>query len=64
MKEITKKMPLNDAAKLQKNASGYECMITELAVVGGGNARISIAGTDENLKALFDSVKIPLNNEN
>lgn len=64
MKEITKILPLNEAAKLQTEAGNYDCRITDLAVVGGGNARISVAGTDENLKTLFDNVKIPLDNEN
>lgn len=64
MKEITKILPLNEAAKFQKSAGKYDCTITELAVMGAGKARISISGTDENLKTLFDNVKIPLDNEN
>lgn len=64
MEEVTKILPFNEAAKLQTEAGNYDCRITDLAVVGGGNARISVAGTDENLKTLFDNVKIPLDNEN
>lgn len=64
MKEVTKILPFNEAAKLQKEAENYDCRITELSVVGKGNAKILISGTDENLKTLFDNVKIPLDNEN
>lgn len=64
MEEVTKILPFNEAAKLQTESGNYDCRITDLAVVGGGNARISVAGTDENLKTLFDNVKIPFDNEN
>lgn len=64
MKEVTKILPLKEAAKLQTEAGNYECRITDLAVVGGGNARISVSGNEENMKTLFDNVKIPLDNEN
>lgn len=63
MKEVTKVLPYNEAAKYQKNAANYDCVITDLAVVGGGNATISISGTEENLKLLFEKVEISLNNE-
>ena len=36
MKEITKILPLNEAAKFQKSAGKYDCTITELAVMGQG----------------------------
>lgn len=56
MKEITKILPLNEAAKLQTAAGEYDCTITELAVIGGGKARIAISGTEENLELLFSSI--------
>jgi hypothetical protein len=56
MKEITKILPLNEAAKLQTAAGEYDCTITELAVMGGGKARIAISGTEENLELLFSSI--------
>lgn len=59
MKEITKILPLNEAAKLQTAAGEYDCTITELAVMGGGKARIAISGTEENLELLFS----PIGNE-
>ena len=34
----------------------YDCTITELAVMGGGKARIAISGTEENLELLFSSI--------
>lgn len=49
-------MPLNEAAKLQTAAGKYDCTITELAVMGGGKARIAISGTEENLELLFSSI--------
>lgn len=49
-------MPLNEAAKLQTAAGEYDCTITELAVMGGGKARIAISGTEENLELLFSSI--------
>lgn len=63
MKDVTKILPYNEAAKLQTEAGNYDCRIIDLGLVGGGNARISVAGTDENLKTLFDNVKIPFDNE-
>ena len=48
-------MPLNEAAKLQTAAGEYDCAITELGVMGGGKARITISGTEENLELLFSS---------
>lgn len=56
MKEITKIFPLNEAAKLQTAAGEYDCTITELAVMGGGKARIAISGAEENLELLFSSI--------
>lgn len=56
MKEKTKILPLNEAAKLQTAAGEYDCTITELAVMGGGKARIAISGTEENLELLFSSI--------
>lgn len=56
MKEITKILPLNEAGKFQKYAGDYDCTIKELAVMGGGKARIAISGTDENLELLFSSI--------
>lgn len=57
MKEITKILPLNEAAKFQKSASKYDCTITELAVMEAGKARISISGTEENLDLLVSSIE-------
>lgn len=56
MKEITKILPLNEAAKIQTAAGEYDCTITELAVIGGGKARIAISGTEENLESLLNSI--------
>lgn len=39
MKEITKILPLNEAAKFQKSAGKYDCTITELAVMGAGKSK-------------------------
>lgn len=57
MKEITKILPLNEAAKFQKSAGKYDCTITELAVMGAGKTRISISGTEENLDLLVSSIE-------
>lgn len=56
MEEITKILPLNEAAKIQTAAGEYDCTITELAVIGGGKARIAISGTEENLESLLNSM--------
>lgn len=63
MEEVIKILPFNDAGKLQTEAGNYDCHIMDLAVIGGGNVRISVTGTNENLKTLFDNVNIPLGNE-
>ena len=63
MEEVIKILPFKEVGKLQTEAGNYDCHITDLAVIGGGNVRIVVAGTDENLKTLFDNVKIPSENE-
>ena len=62
MEEVIKILPFNEAGKLQTEVGNYDCHITDLAVIGGGKVRIVVAGTNENLKTLFDNVNIPLNN--
>lgn len=44
------------AGMLQINAERFNCQIIELGVVPGGNARVSVQGTAEDLQALFDYV--------
>ena len=63
MEEVIKILLYNDAAKLQKEVGNCDCHITDVAVVGGGKVRISVTGTNENLKTLFGNVNIPLKNE-
>lgn len=63
MEEVIKILPFNEAGKLQTEAGNYDCQIMDLAVIGGGKVRISVTGTNENLKTLFDNVNIPLENE-
>lgn len=62
MEEVIKILPYNEAGKLQTEAGNYDCQIMDLAVIGGSNVRIVVAGTNENLKTLFDKVNIPLEN--
>lgn len=45
-----------EAGMLQINAERYNCEVVELGLLAGGKARISIRGTVEDLKALFDYV--------
>ena len=63
MEQVVKILPSNEAGKLRTEAGNYDCHITDLAVIGGGKVRIVVAGTNENLKTLFDKVNIPLENE-
>ena len=63
MEEVIKILPFNEAGKLQTEVGNYDCQIMDLAVIGGGKVRISVTGTNENLKTLFDNVNIPLENE-
>ena len=63
MEEVVKILPFKEAGKLQTEAGNYDCHITDLAVIGGGKVRIVVAGTNGNLKTLFDNVNIPLENE-
>lgn len=62
--EITKELPNNIVGRLQMNAAQFECAITELGVMGGGNARVTLSGSDEQLQALFEYVGEPLDDEN
>lgn len=44
------------AGMLQINAERFNCQIIELGLVTGGNARISVKGTADDLQELFDYV--------
>lgn len=44
------------AGMLQINAEKFNCKIIELGVIGGGQARISVKGDSNDLRALFDYV--------
>ena len=51
-----KDIAIERGAKIQTAAGEYDCTITELAVIGGGKARIAISGTEENLESLLNSM--------
>ena len=50
-------LPTESAAIIQKEAVNYGCTVQNVAVVGGGKARISVTGTPEKLDELFGLVK-------
>ena len=63
LREDVKLAPFKEAGLLQMNAPQFNCEITELAVAGGGNARIAVEGTPDNLQRLYDYVNGALNDE-
>lgn len=50
-------LPTESAAVIQREAQNYGCVVVGLAVVGNGNARISVTGSPEKLDELFGLVK-------
>lgn len=42
------------AAKIQTDASRYNCKIVEIALAGGGRVLVCVKGAKEDLDALFD----------
>lgn len=50
-------LPTESAAVIQREAQNYGCVVVGLAVVGNGNARISVIGSPEKLDELFGLVK-------
>lgn len=56
---IEKKTEVLQGAKagfIQMNADQYDCEIVEIGIAGENLARVTVAGTAENLDALFDAL--------
>lgn len=63
--DIIEKIVTNsEAGKIQMNAAQFDCKVVGLGVLGGGNAKIKIEGTPENMQKLLDYVTEAGNNEN
>ena len=53
--EIT--LPTENVAIIQREAQNYGCVVVGLAVVGNGNARISVTGSPEKIEELIRLAK-------
>lgn len=49
-------LPVEKAAKLQKSAGDFNCVVLNVAVSWNNNIHISVAGNDDDVKALFESI--------
>ena len=49
-------LPAEKAAFVQKHASEYGCLLTNIAVAGNNKAKVTVTGDDENVKKLFDEI--------
>ena len=49
-------LPIEKAVKIRNTAKDFNCAVWNVAVAGQNNARISVSGDDDNMKALFESI--------
>lgn len=50
-------LPTENAAIIQREAANYGCVVVNLAVVGNGNARISVTGNPDKIDELMQLAK-------
>lgn len=49
-------LPIEKAAKVQQTAKDFNCVVLNVAVSSNNNARVSVCGDDDDMKALFESI--------
>ena len=49
-------LPTEKAGQIQRTANNFNCQLQGLAVAANKRARVSVAGEEEDLKALFESI--------
>ena len=49
-------LPTEKAGQIQRTANNFNCQLQGLAVAANKLARVSVAGEEEDLKALFESI--------
>jgi len=49
-------LPIEKAAQVQQTAKDFNCVVLNVAVSSNNNARISVTGEEEDMKALFESI--------
>lgn len=49
-------LPTEKAGQIQRTANNFNCQLQGLAVAVNKQARVSVAGEEEDLKALFESI--------
>lgn len=49
-------LPVKKAAKMQQTAKDFNCVVLNVAVSSNNNARITVSGDDDDMKALFESI--------
>ena len=49
-------LPIEKAAKVQQTAKDFNCVVLNVAVSSNNNARVSVSGDDDDMKALFESI--------
>ena len=49
-------LPTEKAGQIQRTAGDFNCRLQGLAVAANKQARVAVAGEEEDLKALFESI--------
>ena len=49
-------LPVEKASKMQQTAKDFNCVVLNVAVSSNNNARVSVTGDDDDMKALFESI--------
>lgn len=52
----TATLPAEKAGQVQKTVSNFNCTLQGIAVCAGMQAKVTVVGEDEDVKALFESV--------
>lgn len=49
-------LPAEKAKTIQERHKDFNCELTEIAIASGSQAKITVCGDDDDIKALFESI--------
>lgn len=56
-------LPAEKAGRIQKTIGDFNCELTGFAIAAENMVNVTVAGDDENVKALFESIGETINDE-
>lgn len=49
-------LPAEKAKAIQERHADFNCQLTEITIASGNQAKITVTGDDDDVKALFESI--------